>query len=225
MTGFSILHNLSDFSLNVKYFEKKVAFFDEIKSLILDHYYPNSTPEHHWNSLYMVGIVHVHAILIVYSAELVGKMNADTTIYHPTGQLRVFPYPPVRVCSRCCDFGHQKDNCTSAPVCTRCATPGHEGSMCSSFEKKCHSCFNSNQFKAYSHHFHFHLLKNNFKNFNFDCFLLAGRSPAVKRTSFVINFIVYKTVCLSMSPAGECGEQWKKSLLSSTTKSLLVRGS
>lgn len=130
-----------------------MAFFKEIKSLVLDHYYPNSTAEHHWNSLYMVGIVHVvHAILIVYSQELADKTNADTSIYHPTGQLRVFPYPPVRVCSRCCDFGHQKDKCISAPVYTRCSFPSHEGSMCLSFEKKCHNCLNSDEFKAYSHH-------------------------------------------------------------------------
>ena len=69
------------FNLQIPRSSKSKMTYYEIKSFILEHYFPNSTAEHQKNSLYVVGIVHVHAVVIVYSKELADKMNTDTIIF------------------------------------------------------------------------------------------------------------------------------------------------
>ena len=64
--------------------------------------------------------------LIVHSQRLVEMIMQDPNVYHATGHMPIYRYPPVVICTTCASHGHRGEACTSSPRCTDCGMPGYQ---------------------------------------------------------------------------------------------------
>ena len=103
-------------------------------------------------AVHITGIVNDQAVFIVHSQRLVDLIMGDPNVFHATGHMPIYRYPPVVICSTCASHGHRSDTCTSSPRCTDCGMPGHTAVNCSSQTKRCITCSNDPRFSSYTRH-------------------------------------------------------------------------
>lgn len=120
-----------------------------LKSNILSHYYgQHGRAKSSWLNVFRV--VSTNAILIVFSQELVDRINADPVIFHASGSYRAHIYAPINFCDVCCAIGQHE--CSGGPICGDCAG-NHLTSACTEpLIRKCANCSGDEQFSMFSNH-------------------------------------------------------------------------
>ena len=88
-------------------------------------------------AVHVISVFQDHGLFVAHSQALVNKILDDTNVFHATGHLAVFRFPPLLICTTCSSHGHDAEDCKSPPICFRCGRPGHRGEECTSAVRHC----------------------------------------------------------------------------------------